>query len=228
MNFQQLTGKGVRIAIIDSGVNPAHPHVGGVAGGAAIEASGESNIYLDYLGHGTAVAGAIREKAPEAELYAVKVFDRALATSIERILRAIDWAIARRAHLINLSLGTHNAAHRTLFEAAIARAAAAGAVLVAARAENQLPGSLDGVLAAGLDGDCPRQSYRCHEGRFDASGFPRSIPGVPPERNLNGISFAVANLTGFAARARQLCPEGGLETLRRVLEENALSSAGPD
>jgi len=36
---------------------------------------------------------------------------------------------------------------------------------------------------------------------FSASGYARPIPGVPPERNLNGISFAVANMTGFVARA---------------------------
>lgn len=34
-----------------------------------------------------------------------------------------------------------------------------------------------------------------------ASGYPRPIPGVPPERNLKGISFAVANVTGVLARA---------------------------
>jgi hypothetical protein len=34
-----------------------------------------------------------------------------------------------------------------------------------------------------------------------ASGYPRDIPGVPRERNIKGVSFAVANATGFAARA---------------------------
>jgi hypothetical protein len=37
---------------------------------------------------------------------------------------------------------------------------------------------------------------------FRASGYPRPIPGVPADRNLHGISFAVANVTGFVARAR--------------------------
>ncbi len=62
--FARHTGRGVKVAIIDSGVNPAHPHVGGVAGGARISSSeaDSSNDYLDYIGHGTAVAGAIRER----------------------------------------------------------------------------------------------------------------------------------------------------------------------
>src|SRR5437870_6787570 len=84
----------------------------------------------------------------------------------------------------------------------------AGLVLVAARensGEESLPGALPGVIAVGLDWDCPRDTYRCtianSEPLFFASGYPRSIPGIPVERNLNGISFAVANMTGFAARA---------------------------
>jgi subtilisin family serine protease len=80
------TGRGVKIAIIDSGVNPAHPHVVSVAGGIriSINEAKSSTDYLDYIGHGTAVAAAIREKAPEAELYAVKVFDRVLTTKNRR------------------------------------------------------------------------------------------------------------------------------------------------
>jgi hypothetical protein len=39
-----------------------------------------------------------------------------------------------------------------------------------------------------------------------AAGYPRDIPGVPRERNLKGVSFAVANATGFVARALEACP----------------------
>ena len=56
-----LTGRGVRVAVIDSGVNTTHPHVGEVAGGIAIDEQGiERADYLDRLGHGTAVTAAIR------------------------------------------------------------------------------------------------------------------------------------------------------------------------
>jgi len=44
---------------------------------------------------------------------------------------------------------------------------------------------------------------------FRASGYPRPVPGVPPARNLHGISFAVANMTGFVARACELAGPGG-------------------
>ena len=54
---------------------------------------------------------------------------------------------------------------------------------------------------------------------FFASGYPRSIPGVAPERNLNGISFAVANMTGFVARAAEAVGESSLAAIEKALIE---------
>jgi subtilisin family serine protease len=203
------TGRGVRIAIVDSGVHAAHPHVNGVAGGVALDDLGRPHDdYVDRIGHGTAVTAAVREKAPDAELYAVKIFDRTLSTGIAALVAAIDWAAGVRVHLLNLSLGTARAEHEGSLAAAVAHASAQGVIVVAARDDEgimYLPGSLPGVLAVQLDWDCPRDSYRFvalgGTTVFRASGHPRPIPGVPPERNLQGISFAVANMTGFAARA---------------------------
>jgi subtilisin family serine protease len=224
MRFEGLTGRGVRVAIIDSGVNAAHPHVGGVAGGVFIRPAGESEGYLDRIGHGTAVAGAIREKAPDALLYAVKIFDRNLVSSSEILLRALEWCLAHEMHVINLSLGSLNQETRPSFERLLERATAAGVLVVAAQEADGravLPGCLPGALAVGIDPDCARDRYSCRTSgsrlMFDASGYPRPIPGVPPERNLNGISFAVANMTGFVARARQACPDGSWEEIEQML-----------
>jgi len=203
------TGRGVRVAVIDSGVHAAHPHVQGVAGGVAIDANGREHAdYTDRLGHGTAVIAAIKEKAPDAEIVAVKVFDRELITTGIALVAAIDWAIAQRARLINLSLGTTNTAHEPALAAAVARARRAELSVVAAapRADARwLPGALAGVVSVGLDWTLARDVCRVEidpggEIRMAASGFPRPIPGVPPERNLKGPSFAVANATGMLAR----------------------------
>ncbi|HEY3029224.1 MAG TPA: S8 family serine peptidase [Bradyrhizobium sp.] len=215
----------MKIAIIDSGINPDHPHVGSVAGGVNISNTGESGDYLDRAGHGTAVAGAIREKVPEAELYSVKVFDDALSTNIDVLIRAIEWSIAHRIDIVNLSLGTANPAHRIRFEAALTREV----VIVSAyehKGATLFPGSLDTVIGVALDWECPRDTYRVQirgtRPVFHASGFPRSIPGVPPEQNVSGISFAVANMTGFVAQALR----GGAsrETLQARLIERAAQS----
>jgi subtilisin family serine protease len=180
--------------------------------------------YVDRLGHGTAVTAAIREKAPDAELYAVRVFDRALSTRIGNLIAAIDWASSNGMHVANLSLGTSRPEHETALRDAVDRAAGHGMVIVAARDDEGvrwLPGSLPGVVGVQLDWDCPREEYRVADVDgatvFRASGYPREIPGVPRERNLNGISFAVANMTGFVARALATAPERSLESIVSTL-----------
>jgi hypothetical protein len=190
----------MRIAVVDSGIHEGHPHVGRVAGAVHFTADGVGNDPVDRLGHGTAVAAAIREKAPAADLFAVKVFDRRLAVSIEAILRALQWCREERMDAINLSLGTANEEHRAPLLAAIAE----NGVVVSAAA--LLPGSLPGVVAVAADENCPRGEFRREGGVFLASPYPRPIPGVPAERNLHGVSFAVANMTGFVARALETCP----------------------
>jgi subtilisin family serine protease len=199
----------VRIAIVDSGVHARHPHVNGVAGGVSITPDGrEEPDYTDRLGHGTAVTAAIREKAPDAEIYAVKVFHDSLATRIESLVHALDWSEKNGMNLINLSLGTDNQQHEAVLRAAVDRLVGQGIKLIAAYEDSGvrwLPGSIAGVVPVVLDWDCPRDEYRTSplpDGRmlYHASGFPRPIPGVATERNLKGISFAVANVTGLLAR----------------------------
>jgi len=226
------TGRCVRVAVIDSGINPGHPHVGGLAGGTRITSSDfdQSTDYLDYLGHGTAVAGAIREKAPEAELFAVKVFDRALTTNIEVIVKAIEWCADNQMSVINLSLGTVNSDHRAVIEGAVAHATGNGGVLVAARemlGVPSLPGCLPSVIGVVADWQCPRDRYLCGGSREDpvfiASPYPREIPGVPRELNMSGISFAVANMAAFVARAREYAAHASADEIKRLLFEEAKS-----
>jgi hypothetical protein len=85
-----------------------------------------------------------------------------------------------------------------------------------------LPGAIDGVVPVTLDWRCPREEYRVtsNGGRRSvaASGYPRDIPSVPRERNLKGISFAVANASGFLARAREAAPDATVAELLALLE----------
>lgn len=229
-------GRGVRIAVIDSGVHVAHPHIaGGVIGGVSIDAEGGRHAdFVDTLGHGTAVTAVIREKAPEAVILAARVFDLELKATAAALVAAIGWAVEQRAHLINLSLGTSNPAHADPLGAALARARSQGTLVVAAgpsEGVEWLPGSLPGAIAVAVDWTLPREQCvidgqlappidRTRSGvrmaalqaatdaaempsrlTVRASGYPRPVPGVPPSRNLKGVSFAVANATGLIARA---------------------------
>ena len=208
--FARLTGNGVRVAVIDSGVHTANPHIGGArVSGVCITADGASDDIIDRIGHGTAVAAAILEKAPGIELVAVRVFDRTLATSADSLARAIAWAAEHGARLINLSLGTANPARAARLREAVDGAVGAGAIVVSARESGSvqwLPGSLPNVAGVTLDTSLDRNELvatfpdELRSVALAASGYPRPVPGVPVERNLSGISFAVANATGFLAR----------------------------
>ena len=205
--FQSCTGRGVRVAVIDSGIHAANPHINTRVTGINLTGEAEDDDVVDRLGHGTAVSAAILEKAPDAELFAIRVFDRTLATSAGVLARAITRAAERECRLINLSLGTLNPGRAETLEDAVQQAAARGAIVISAQELNGIqwfPGSLEGVIGVVLDPDCPRHALRlgllAGKPVFHASGFPRPIPGVPPERNLQGISFAVANVTGMIAR----------------------------
>jgi len=186
--------------VVDSGIFPAHAHVGSVAGGVFIGQFGDEGDYVDRLGHGTAVAGAIREKLPEAELYAVKVFDRRLTVHTDIIFRAFEWCLRHNMDAINLSLGSKNEEHSEGYRNFLRAARERGVLVVSAG--NMFPGCLEGAIGAWPDYECPRDHYRVEEGRYYASGYPRPLPGLPMTANLQGVSFAVANLTGLLLRER--------------------------
>ncbi len=224
--MRDLRGRGVAVAVIDSGVNAEHPHVGGVAGGVRIALSGEAEEdYIDRLGHGTAVFAAIQEKAPGAEVYAVRVFRDRLKTSVRALVAAIDWAVERRVRVVNLSLGTLREEHAAMLEGAVGRLGAAGGIVVAAETaggQRWWPGSLPGAMGVVMDEELPRGCVAVGGGVVAAAPYPRPIPGVPRERNLSGISFAVANASGMLARVLEvlegqegvLTPEACLKALR--------------
>jgi subtilisin family serine protease len=231
-HLAEYTGNGIRIAVIDSGVHADHPHVRGVEGGVGIRDDGTlHDDFVDRLGHGTAVTAAIREKAPDADILAIKVFWRALSTDISTLVRGIDEAAARGAAVINLSLGTSDMRHRDRLADAVARARTHGAIIVAAHDDGGvrwLPGCLEQVIAVRADWACARDLYRVDfvEDRpvLSTSPYPRDIPGVSRDRNVNGISFAVANASAFVARALEASPRAHRSDIAKIfatLEEAA-------
>jgi len=237
MPFAHATGRGVKIAVIDSGVNLRHPHIIAPTRGVSFGFTGtDGDSTDDKFGHGTAVTAAIQEKAPGAEYYALKIFGDSLRTTTPRVIEAIEWSIDHGMDLVNLSLGTPNLEYREEMQSLVMRAAASGIVVIAARnngLEGVLPGILDGVIGVDLDWSVPRNRYRIEtlDGtvHFIAPGFPRPLPGRPAERNLYGISFAVANMTGFVARACEGLRGCSAEVIEQIMaaEAERLESEAP-
>ena len=202
----------VRVGVADSGINPNHRHVGGVAGGVGLRFRDGvvevDDAWEDLLGHGTAAAATIRAHAPSAELYAIRIFRRRLETHVDTLLRAIEWAISDcpegpgALDLLNLSLGCTEDAREPEFAAACERAHKAGLVIFAAHevsGEPSLPGRLDRVVAVRADRELEADTIRYEDGVFVASTWARELPGLPKERNFHGVSLAVAHVTGMAA-----------------------------
>ncbi|HID10919.1 MAG TPA: hypothetical protein EYP17_06425 [Candidatus Latescibacteria bacterium] len=111
-DFTSFTGKGVKVAIVDSGIDPSHPDVGEVAGGLRVRTDEGGKLlfdenWIDEVGHGTACAGIVRKKAPDVLLYSVRIFeDASLSAKGEVLVEAIRWCLENGMKVINLSLGT--------------------------------------------------------------------------------------------------------------------------
>ena len=159
-------------------------------------------------------------------------FYRSLSSRIEVLVKAIRWAVNSRMQVVNLSLGTDRSEHEKVLSEIVHFASQRGTIIVSAyqnEGVRYLPGSLLGVLPVLLDWNCPRSEYRpkvLSQGRvaFCTSGYPIDIPGVPPSKNLKGISFSVAHMTGFVARILMDQPNISFQNLSRTLVKHSVSS----
>ena len=106
------TGKGVRVCILDSGVERDHPLVGSLDGAVAVsigendETVVEEDLEGDLCGHGTACAGIVRSLAPECSLYSVRVLGAGYTGSGPILLAGLRWAVEQGYDVINMSLST--------------------------------------------------------------------------------------------------------------------------
>ncbi|MEU3977304.1 S8 family peptidase [Streptomyces bacillaris] len=107
------TGRGVRVCVVDSGVERDHPLVGEPASSWVVvkdEESGEITVEPtttgDTCGHGTACAGIIRRTAPECEIHSVRVLGERFSGTGDILMAGLRWAVEQRFDVVNLSLST--------------------------------------------------------------------------------------------------------------------------
>jgi subtilisin family serine protease len=136
--FEGATGRGVTVAIIDSGLEVAHPALQGrVIESVAIEMrDGDPHVVpdegIDMYGHGTACGGIVLGLAPDVELVSIRVLGADLRGKGAAFLAGLDWAIERGVQVANLSLSSKSEALYGAFHEVADEAAFKGVALVSA------------------------------------------------------------------------------------------------
>ena len=137
------TGRGVRVAVVDSGIDTEHPDLKGKVKESVEAVAEEGRIEFrpstsgDQAGHGTACAGIITSIAPDVDLYSVKVLGPKASGSGDMFLVGLDYAIKQKFRVINLSLGTTKRDFFAPLHDLLDRAYQAGCIVVSAA--NNLP-----------------------------------------------------------------------------------------
>jgi subtilisin family serine protease len=201
----------LRIGVVDTGLNPWHSHVRGNVSGCRMFLAPDGRVredgdFRDLVGHGTAVAGVIREAFPDAEIFAVRVFGADGITYPSLVARGILRAAAEQCAFVNLSLSVAPGPGNDVLTAACADVLEAGCVLVASVRSDRpgwLPASLPSVYAVTVDDALEFGDVRVDGPlRLAAPGRPRDLGFVSREANLWGPSFACARGLVYLAREK--------------------------
>ena len=188
------SGRDVRVAVIDSGVDDSHPLVGGVAQAVAVERDADSEEGIrfvdgphnDLYGHGTACAAIIRSLAPQVELVSVRVLGGELKGSAFTFAHGLDWCLDHGVNVINLSLSTSNENYLETFWHLVDKAAFRRVLLVSAmnnERKRTIPSEFAGVFSVACAPGNDRERVICS-------------PRGPAEWGAAGIDVEVAWLGG--------------------------------
>jgi subtilisin family serine protease len=227
------TGEGVRVAVIDSGIDADHPALDDcidVASGVEVTTGGDGEVELrpgphrDAYGHGTACAGIIHHLAPRARITSVKVLGAGLTGKAAAFLQGLAWAVEQRFDVINLSLGTTKRDWALAFYEVCDRAYFSGSFVVTA-ANNVMRTSYPSLAAAVTSVACnlTQDPMRFHYNpepptEFLARGVDVDVAWAGGGRiRATGNSYAAPHIAGMAALIRSKHPELRPFQLKTVL-----------
>ena len=206
-------GRGVRVAVIDSGIEDGHPLVGAVQQAIAVEDSGSDDPQFvegphdDLYGHGTACAGIIRGLAPDVELISVRVLGPDLKGSAFTFANGLEWCIEHDVHVVNLSLSTSNEDYAETFYDLLDQAAYRNVMVVSAmnnERKRSIPSEFSSVFSvACCEGRDPERflSNPQPPAEWGAIGIDMEVPWCGGSTIVaTGNSFAAAVIAGHLAR----------------------------
>jgi hypothetical protein len=252
---REFTGKGVKVAVIDTGISSTHPDLHVAEGVSFVE---EEFSFSDKNGHGTHVAGVIAASnntigvvgvAPDVSLYAIKALDAEGLGNQADVIAGIEWAITHQVDIINLSLTTPY--DSITLRKALEKAYEHGIIVTAASGNDELglgqevgsdimyPARFPTVIAVGSVNKSLKRSTFSYFGNaleFSAPGEKIYSTYVSDGGKTNeyafmsGTSMAVPYVTGVIALYEQAFPEMSTEEIRKRMQQNVidLGVAGKD
>ncbi len=208
------TGAGVKVGVIDSGIDNDHPAVAGhVKGYISFSEDRDGRIqssqepHHDAFGHGTACADIIRRLAPECELYSIQVLGARLSGKGTAFAAGLNWAIEQGMQVINLSLGSTKKEYSgTFYE--LADAAYFKHIMLVTAANNMPVPSFPSLYASVLSvashaGQDPYEFYynALPPVEFGAPGINVTVAWLGgQQRTVTGNSFSAPHITGLVAK----------------------------
>lgn len=213
--IQRGRGRGVRVAILDSGIEASHPTFAGtrLLDDVAIVEDGFRLRTIagdgrDLFGHGTAIAGIVREVAPEVEIGSFRVLGESLTARTAMILQGAWLALERGYHILNCSLGCGILEHVLQYKSWVDEAYLRGSHVVAAcnnsdQNRPEWPAFFTSVVAVNMarTSDPNELFHRAdHLVEFAAAGVDMEVPWIGGgTKQVTGSSFAAPRVAGMLA-----------------------------
>ena len=230
-----VTGAGLIVAVLDSGVSLSHPALNGhlLAGRDFVDNdfSADEEPGGAGWGHGTHVAGVIAHIAPAVQILPVRVLDPQGRGNSFAVAAALEWAVQQGADLINLSLGSDSDSR--LLHDAVQWAIAQGAVVAAAgNSQSSLPhypaAYAPVVAVTGVDAEGVKASFANYGSDWvdiaaPAVGITSTIVGPEGDgyAGWSGTSMATAFVSGAMVLERQRYPTATVAQLAQMLRMRA-------
>jgi subtilisin len=231
------TGCGVKVAILDSGVETSHPSLGGLnlLDDLAVVADGPRLRVVpgqgrDAFGHGTAVAGVIRKLAPEAEIGSIRVLGHDNTSRTTIIHRAAQEALDRGYQILNCSFGCALQNQILQYKAWVDEAYLRGVHVVAACnnedfSKPEWPACFPSVIAVNMartENDSVFYYRRGSLVEFAARGVDVRVPwSGGRDKVVTGSSFAAPRLAALLARLLSIYPNLAPLEAKAILHETA-------
>ncbi|MDD5656295.1 MAG: S8 family peptidase [Elusimicrobia bacterium] len=216
--WDKTMGRGVKVAVIDTGIDNSHPDLApNVKGGFNALEGADPAKFQDDQGHGSHVAGTIAAikdgkgvvgVAPQADLYAVKVLDSEGGGNYSTIIAGIEWCVKNGMQVANMSLGASEGT--PALQEAIVKAQKAGLVILAAAGNDSggpvgYPAAYPETIAVTASDNKDRFAYFSSKGPqtdFIAPGQDvKSVKMGGGYVSHSGTSMATPHMSGLAALA---------------------------